>query len=90
MSTSESGSKPTEAIDYKLPLDQIAAVANAVASSQNEKDENGTNGQAGSEGEKGSEVQGESSKPANGQGSGGDYPMDAVMTLMQLNAGWRQ
>ncbi|KAI8381284.1 uncharacterized protein BYT42DRAFT_300079 [Radiomyces spectabilis] len=24
------------------------------------------------------------------QGSGGDYPMDAVLTLMQLNAGWRQ
>jgi len=90
MAPSESGTK-SENIDYKLPLEQIEAVVSAVAaaSGEAEKGDASTNGQSASEEGKESEKQAEGSKPANGQG-GGDYPMDAVMTLMQLNAGWRQ
>ncbi|KAL0091602.1 hypothetical protein J3Q64DRAFT_1724492 [Phycomyces blakesleeanus] len=33
----------------------------------------------------------EAKEPSDGKGQpSGDYPMDAVLTLMQLNAGWRQ
>ncbi|RUS13772.1 hypothetical protein BC937DRAFT_94811, partial [Endogone sp. FLAS-F59071] len=39
--------------------------------------------QQGAQGQQGQQGQG-------GNGQGGDYPMDAVLTLMQLNAGWRQ
>ncbi|KAG0168255.1 hypothetical protein DFQ28_005299 [Apophysomyces sp. BC1034] len=38
----------------------------------------------------GNEQQPQQQQASNGQQAGGDYPMDAVLTLMQLNAGWRQ
>jgi hypothetical protein len=73
-------------MDYKLPLDQIDNSSNAEGSNDG-KGGSSINGQGMEEG-KSSAEQTETGKPANGQG--GDYPMDAVMTLMQLNAGWRQ
>ncbi|RUS12515.1 hypothetical protein BC937DRAFT_87673, partial [Endogone sp. FLAS-F59071] len=42
---------------------------------QGQMQQNGQQGQTGQQGQ-------------GGNGQGGDYPMDAVLTLMQLNAGW--
>ncbi|KAI8578446.1 hypothetical protein K450DRAFT_246851 [Umbelopsis ramanniana AG] len=80
--TSNADTKP-ETMDYKLSLDQIDNSSNAEGSSDG-KGGSSINDQEG----KSSAEQTETGKSANGQG--GDYPMDAVMTLMQLNAGWRQ
>lgn len=85
ISTSNGDTKP-ESMGYKLPLDQIDSSSNAEGSNDG-KEGGSINGQDMEEG-KSSAEQTESGKSANGQG--GDYPMDAVMTLMQLNAGWRQ
>lgn len=76
-------------------LEQLtaAAAANAANSASNDhvnaETGEGTSGDGTVKGESQSDKPAENGKPANGQG-GGDYPMDAVMTLMQLNAGWRQ
>ncbi|KAI9287899.1 hypothetical protein BC943DRAFT_317344 [Umbelopsis sp. AD052] len=78
--TSNADSKP-ETMDYKLSLDQMDNSSNADGSNDG-KGGSSINDQEG----KSSAEQTETGKSAQG----GDYPMDAVMTLMQLNAGWRQ
>jgi hypothetical protein len=83
--TSDAGSK-AESVDYKIPLEQISSSSNAEGT--NEGKEESSKGDQGAKEGKSSAEQTDTAKPANGQG--GDYPMDAVMTLMQLNAGWRQ
>ncbi|KAH8551546.1 hypothetical protein BGW37DRAFT_494090 [Umbelopsis sp. PMI_123] len=83
--TSDAGSK-AESVDYKIPLEQISSASNAEGT--NEGKEESSKGDQGAKEGKSSAEQTDTAKPANGQG--GDYPMDAVMTLMQLNAGWRQ
>ncbi|CAM0143124.1 unnamed protein product [Umbelopsis sp. WA50703] len=90
MSTADGTNKSSDSILEQLTAAAAANAANSTSNEQATADAGeGTSGEAADKDKTQGEKPAENGKPANGQG-GGDYPMDAVMTLMQLNAGWRQ